>query len=471
MNEIAYDLLLDVAVKRKITILTLLLEADSPRALADIAKICDVSQKTLSRDAQDLIHLFPNLIIFEKSSLFLASQSDSNPLLSYIENELKNNILFSIVEDTFYARSESIEYLSEKFFIAESTLRKHLNVLKKVLKKFNLTLNLSPIEILGDEINIRYFYSRFFEQDPDFIRNNHPETLYTFLKSLTHAESLILNVDYHRLICWAAVIEQRIKQSKTVYLKPEILEKYSNTYTISAIRTALNKSVETPLYNQFSNSEIIFVFLISLDALGYDEKSNFFPEGFLSEMELFENVANQFFQDANLTYSLNFELKSIIKAFLINEKVLQDLSPLFQKNNSKFQELIEKKYPRTFSIWNTILENDNTFVYKKDLAASLTSLTEARMTRSRNILFVVSGNPAETTYYRYLANKYIPKTDKLFFISDQPIDEMLIGRLNIDIFISNFPLEYSNLNCMFFKFSRVPLEREWLALSKMLNKF
>ncbi|MBO0441229.1 helix-turn-helix domain-containing protein [Candidatus Enterococcus ikei] len=473
MNKIGYNLLIDASTKRKITVLNLLLESDLPLLMSELAQICKVSPKTLRRDAQSLVELFPESVVFENSSLFLNTAVDINPVLSYIEDEVKNNILFSIVEDTFYGRSETIDYLSEKFFIAESTLRKHLSILKEVLDEFDLTLSLSPIEILGDEINIRYFYFHFFEQVADFSHNSYPEQkqadLYALLRNLTHTYGLILNVDYHRLIRWLAVSEQRIKQNKLVYLKQEIHEKYAKNDVFLVLKNAINQTLNANIYSRINDAEIIFSFLISLDTIVYDEKSYFLPNSFLSEMESFEHLATEFFQYSNLSYSLNVELKAIIKAFLVNEQALQELSPLFQKNNSDFKLLMEKKYPKTIALWNDILKNHDDFLYKEDLAASLTSLTEAKVNRRSKVLFALSGTSAETTYYKYLAHKYVPKTAELSFIFNQPIDNNLIERLDIDICICNFPLPPSSLNCTFFKFSSVPLDREWDMLAKKLT--
>ncbi|MFD1901117.1 HTH domain-containing protein [Enterococcus termitis] len=112
MNEIGYQLLLDTSTKRKITILNLLLESDLPILISELAEACEVSQKTLRRDIQTLSKLFPDSMILENSSLILNISTDMNPILSYIEDEVKNNILFSIVEDTFTTEvRRSIIYL------------------------------------------------------------------------------------------------------------------------------------------------------------------------------------------------------------------------------------------------------------------------------------------------------------------------------------------------------------------------
>lgn len=473
MNEIGYKLLLDTSTKRKITILNLLLESELPILISELAEICEVSQKTLRRDIQALSKLFPDSLILENSSLILNISTDMNPILSYIEEEVKNNILFSIVEDTFYGRSETIDYLSEKFFIAESTLRKYLSVLKEVLEDFDLTLNLSPIEILGDEVNARYFYFHFFEQVAEYNQHSYLKSrhmdLYAILRSLLHNYGLILNVDYHRFVRWMTVSEQRIRQQKLVYLDAKILDKYRHSDTFIMLKAAAKKSLRPDSYNLITDSEIVFAFLISLDTIVYDEKSHFLPNSFLQATEDFEHLVTKFFQHSGLSYPLNVELKAIIKAFLVNEKALQELSPLFQKNDSKFKALMEKKYPKTIETWTTILKDNHDFLYKEDLAISLASLTEAKVNRSSKILFALSGTSAETAYYKYLAHKYVPKTAELAFVFNQPIDNNLIERLDIDVCICNFPLPSSDIGCTFFKFSSVPLDREWEILAKKLT--
>ncbi|MFD1901118.1 helix-turn-helix domain-containing protein [Enterococcus termitis] len=129
--------------------------------------------------------------------------------------------------------------------MAESTLRKYLSVLKDVLEDFDLTLNLSPLEILGDEVNIRYFYFHFFEQVAEYNQHSYLKSihmdLYAILRNLLHNYGLVLNVDYHRFVRWMTVSEQRIRQQKLVYLDAHILEEYRHRDTFLMLKTAAKK--------------------------------------------------------------------------------------------------------------------------------------------------------------------------------------------------------------------------------------
>lgn len=473
MNEIGYDLLTDASIKRKVTILNQLLESDIPLPFSKIAELCKVSQKTLRRDIQTLSEHFPDMILQENASVSLNPLQSREPIFEFIDEQIKSNMLFSIVENTFYGEYESIDYLAEKFFIAESTLRKHLSLLKKVLKPFHLTLNLSPVEILGNEVNIRYFYFHFFEHSLEYSGPIYPEAkqsdLYNVLRSFVHNNGLILNVDYHRLMRWFFIGEHRIRQKKLVYFEKDIIDKYIASNAVSIIKNALIKTLKKTTINYMNESEIIFSFLISLDAIVYDEKSHFLPNEFLTEMEKFENLATDFFKASNLTYALNVELKAIIKAFLVNQHMLKDLNSLFQRNKPRFNTIIRKKYPDTVTIWTNILKKHTTFDYIDDLATSLTALTEAKVNRSRKVLFALSGTSSETSYYKYLAQKYVPKTAEIIFIFNQPVDNELIERLDIDFCVYNFSLTVETLNCTLFKFSSVPLDIEWETLSSELG--
>ncbi|WP_170924750.1 helix-turn-helix domain-containing protein [Candidatus Enterococcus clewellii] len=473
MNEIGYDLLTDASIKRKVTILTHLLESEVPLPLSELADFCEVSLKTLRRDVQTLGDYFPDTIYQENAALSLNPLKSREPISKFIDEQIKGNMLFTIVEDTFYGECEPIEYLSEKFFVAESTLRKHLSLLKKVLKPFDLTLNLSPVEILGNEVNIRYFYFHFFEHSLEYSGSVYPEAkqsdLYNLLRSFLHKHGLVLNVNYHRLICWFFISEQRIRQKKLVYLDKSIIDKYASFHAVFTIRNALEKMSPPSVMFAVSESEIIFSFLLSLDTIVYDAKSHFLPNDFLIEMEKYENLVTDFFKVSNLTYALNVELKAIIKAFLVNEHALQGLTGLFHKNKPRFNSMIQKKYPDTYSIWIKILKKQTDFDYISDLAVSLTALTKAKVNRSRKVLFAFNGTSAETAYYKYQAQKYVPKTTETLFIFNQPIDNDLIERLDIDFCVCNFSLSVYDLSCKFFKFASVPSVVEWETLTNKLS--
>lgn len=81
---------------------------------------------------------------------------DENILIAYY---LQNSFLFKLLMDLLLGTFTTAENFSQKNFISVSTFYRSLPFLKKELKKMNIQLSLgSKEQLVGKEINIRYFY-------------------------------------------------------------------------------------------------------------------------------------------------------------------------------------------------------------------------------------------------------------------------------------------------------------------------
>ncbi len=75
---------------------------------------------------------------------------------------MQNEILFELLGNVFYGELEDVAELIDRFHISETSFRRYLRQIEPVLKEYGLKLSLTPIDLKGDEANIRKFFKDFY---------------------------------------------------------------------------------------------------------------------------------------------------------------------------------------------------------------------------------------------------------------------------------------------------------------------
>lgn len=448
MNELGYKLLVDKSVKRKVTILSLLLETDHPLGIDYLFSHFDLSKQTFQSDINFLLEKFPeNLeLVSYKGQPSLKKIESSITISNYINELIKNNPLFLIIKSTFNGTVESLNFYTELLFLSETTLRRHLKVLKKVLAEYHLHLNISPIEIIGPEENIRLFYFDYFRYTQDSeLTTVTPEQnyyVYSILKKLNHMDFL-LDLDYQRLLSWFIVFEKRVQQKKHVQFTQDMLLEYTNMNGFFQLKQALQQPIfKNSVLGSLNEHELVYVFLTRLDTVLYEPDYHFYTNDFINQLNAFNPIINEFFEVSQINHCLNFKLKTVVSAFLANISTLSNITPLFQKVAKKAIHLAEENHLEVLQNWYQILKNSNFFQFPYEVAASLTLLTISTINHNKHILFGLTGEPYLLPYFKNLIYKACPKNTEITFIFNQPINNVLLEKLDVDTCICNFdPVE------------------------------
>ncbi|MFD2387977.1 helix-turn-helix domain-containing protein [Enterococcus rivorum] len=162
MNDLGHRLLIDSGKKRQIDILSILMDSEVPVSLIHLSQKCQVTLKTIQKDAQVLVEMFPDQLFYENNYLSLKKNTDMLLLTKHIRSIVRNSPLFSILEAIFDGKYITTSGLLEEWYVSESTLRKYLAYLKDILNEYEIEMNTNPLYLIGNEVNIRYFYFHFF---------------------------------------------------------------------------------------------------------------------------------------------------------------------------------------------------------------------------------------------------------------------------------------------------------------------
>ncbi len=469
MNTLIYELLVDKGIKRRITILNNLAGNNLPVSVDYLADLTNTSKRTLLQDVSYFNEDNPfdmQITKNERNELILESE---NPMLvaKYVDYISKDSPLFTVIEACYSGNIKSIEEIADNLFVSVTTLKKHLAIFKKILKDFNLQLQLSPLEITGDESSIRYFYFQYFKYGNDHyslsIRKDQINDVHKVIDIINSDFGLFLNVDYNRLNIWLAIFEQRIKLRRYAYISENIMEKHRNSNSYITFKNAFSFSFNSnPYLKNLPESELIYAFITRLDAILYETKSVFFMDDYATNLLKYENCVNSFLRLNGLHTGIYNDLKITLQAYLSNTESLSDLTPYFEQINDELLAQVEKSHSSMHGDWYKVLmENKHTFVHTYEIAAKLTLITLSNLTIKKNILFSFTGEPAALIFYKSIALKITPSDMVAIFIFNEKINDHLIKKLSIDICIYNYILDEELTLCTSIRISNVPKINEW----------
>ncbi|WP_317913448.1 helix-turn-helix domain-containing protein [Carnobacterium maltaromaticum] len=479
MNDLTLKLLIDKSVKRKVHILSFLLESPTAVPIVELEILCGVSIKTLQQDIAYLIEMLPeNLrIVIRNKQNALENVGENIRIHEFVNYLVKNNPLFSVIEAIFEGKKQSVLRVAEELFITEATLRKHLVILKKVLTEYNLTLTTVPLEIIGSEIDIRFFYFHYFRHAHTKAQLEIPDELDNFFNEgliQTEKAKANLNLDYQQMIYWFTITNKRRAQKKYVSLDEGLILKYANNRGYLNFSNNVQKLFETntiKIIEELNDQEMLYSYILLFSVIFYDGDSGgyYFTDDFYRDLDAFDELVESYFVQSKLIFSLNMEFNVIVKAFLMNVTLLNDLSPMFQKVSSQLRRLAEEKYPETLINWLDLLKEKAQFTYPYDVAVSLTLLTAAKARSHKRVLFCFTGETTSLSYLKTRALRTVPNEMEVHFYFNHTLDDILLKKGDVDICVFNFqplhPLSFSQL----IQLSVLPSEAEWAELLLQLH--
>lgn len=118
---------------------------------------------------------------------------------------LENDFGFNLLEKTFFEKNLTITHLANENHTSESTIYRTINHLNQVLKsRYSIELSTNPLVMLGNEIDIRRFYSQYFISRYDhfsWIYDDEIEKVFdTFLLSILKVVDYPIDYGFYKSI-------------------------------------------------------------------------------------------------------------------------------------------------------------------------------------------------------------------------------------------------------------------------------
>ncbi|MEJ9260286.1 helix-turn-helix domain containing protein, partial [Bacillus thuringiensis] len=164
MDKFITHLIQDKSIIRQLQILETLIDSNEIKSSKDLSQILECTSRTIINDISQLKLALPENwdLISIQSKGYLLKRDFSNDFSELVIPYIMNSELYKILMGIFNQKYYSLEKWSQLLYLDKITLKKLLKNFRKTLEIFGLDLNFRTIKLVGQEINLRYFYIMFF---------------------------------------------------------------------------------------------------------------------------------------------------------------------------------------------------------------------------------------------------------------------------------------------------------------------
>lgn len=163
--------LLSQKEQRQLKILEYLFENPNWIYLDDLSKIIGYNARIIKSDIKELREVFPDFDIRHSTAGIMMVNVQNNGIERIYQYFLQTSDYFQILKAFFLLdRPFTYEHLSETLDISLPSLRKKVADINKTLDgTYRFKLKVTPISIIGDEKDIRFFFSQYFHEAYNFL--------------------------------------------------------------------------------------------------------------------------------------------------------------------------------------------------------------------------------------------------------------------------------------------------------------
>ena len=485
MRELQLKFITNTITERWMRILNVI-EQQNMFTIVGLSQQLVISKRTILKDVSELKKYFEDTAIFESntSGYFF---KETNRQLYHEKKEalLESEIWFEIVSDIFFGELVSIEELADRYSYSESTMLRAVSQINEALEEYQLSLSLKPVDLVGEEGNIRkFFFDFFYEGEPTPYTVYPPESIHQmFLDNLGErlgkyefGTGIMVNAFYY-----CVYISMVRNQQGHIIILPQSIKgiKISDTedfVLLSEIVPLIEENYGITLHPD----ELIWLFFVTVSQRTIDSVSHevtFFEQ--YNQWPEITAVVESYFEVFHIDVANDSVLPIFLTAFFLGRKINNEICPILNKllseENRTIQELYAIPYEKNKQF---ILRNQKSLAFSEayldDVVASLTMYTEILFSYygpKKTVLFLLEGNHLMVQLIKVQAIQLLSKQHNVLFIRLQELTEERLNVEHVDLIVTNYRpylLDYQ-LKKDYLLINRVPDKNDWLNILTSMN--
>lgn len=461
------------------------LEKSTVCSATELAKISHSTSRTIGKDVHHIRDYFQDAILLRSThhgyvliQLSVTAYEEKKAAL------LSNEPLFIILESIFFSELHALDEWSDKLYLSKKTLAKYLSNLQDQLTHFDLRLSKDPVNIIGNEADIRKFFCTLFYESKIT-----PHTVFPSLaahQAVNEMSHLFENESY-----------QNTSFSLYTYLLYITLERYLQGHTVvisKELHHALRHSVQLFHFQQInvvidkyydlklSENELIFLFVSIITQRKLSNVT--IEQKFCLSYNHWSHIGaltNDFAQ--LLALSPQHDKRSLIflESFFTTAKLKECMSVSANRNTEDINLFIQQIFPNEFLRYHEFLAHNTNYLaiyskaYLTDFCSNLVIYIETIRLRywrkKQHIAFIFEGNNNITQFIEALSDKYFDVHHRIFYPHSGEVNQSYLINNHIDLLVTNYPehmREFRDVtDCLLFK--SIPDAADWNRLIKQLN--
>lgn len=190
---------------RQLELLELLFEHKRWFHRSELAELLNCTERAVKDDLSHVKSAFPDLIFHSSTNGIRIINTDDSDIEMVYHHFFKHSTHFSILEFIFFNEGCQAESICKEFYISSSSLYRIISQINKVIKRqFQFEVSLTPVQIIGNERDIRYFFAQYFSEKYYFLEwpfeNFSSEPLSQLLELVYKETSFPMNLSTHRML-------------------------------------------------------------------------------------------------------------------------------------------------------------------------------------------------------------------------------------------------------------------------------
>ena len=484
MRELQISFITNAEIRRWMRILTII-EREHDFTIVALSERLTISQRTMVKDIQAIKSHFGETI--ELRSLHSGFHFDERDRVRYQEKKealLENEVLFEIIGTIFYGEPVALAELAHQYSYAESTLRRFLVRVEPIVAEYGLTLTLNPVNLVGDEANIRKFFFDFYyssEQTPFTIRP--PEGLHALILNELSGKlgtyelgtGTTVSAFYYHLYITMVRVNQNQFVSLPDWLKT-IDYQEKDFQLLYSLQARIHQEYE--IYLPKEEFSWVHLSVIAKRTIHRVDQERVFSQHF-NCWEGLEQVTSDYLADPFFAQWDTDTLRQFMTSFFVSRLINEALSPVLNKELEEVRVMVKQTYGQIHEIHSCFLQKHAqtlrfSAVTFEDVAVSFTLYMDMLFhyyQPVKQVLFLLEGDYLVVQSIRLQAQELLGKHYNLLFL---PLQELTQERLNdaqIDLIVTNYRpylLDYA-LETEYILMNSLPTAQDWTRVKHQLN--
>lgn len=476
---------MDKEFKLASQLLTLLDAEQRWFTLAEVEQSLHISDKTIRKLVEEISSQLPSTMTIEVSrgkGIFLQRDGRSTTVSEVIASMFRQTTFYQLMDVLFTNEDHcSMEELAEAMFMSTSSLKKLIMQLNNDdLKPYQLRISYSTPAVKGNELNIRYFYWKFYGDAYEFtgwpFTNSDFDVIHQLITTIENEKNIVYFINSKRKLSFlVAIVLERIKKEN--YVKMNDGHYLWEKGIFYGPVKKLAKTLEERFSMELPNNELFFLqALFSLSQYHYYEGSEMTPQ---KEIELYKNrEEDQMGQQllallAEAYPNLNRNERFILEVYEFLDKLLIDnaIPEWMMISKSNLTAYVHHECQQIYQDMETCLHKWQLIYpsvrYNDYHLTKLTLFVRSGLNYKSKSAFLVIGE--EFSIRHYIANLIKNEIGDQLIINTSILkgltDEM-VQQQQIDFVISNFPVDLKTVPVVII--STIPSKRDLDNIRKEL---
>lgn len=457
--------------------------------LKQLSELTNSSIRTVGKDIHQIRHYFGSTIAIISSNKGYTFEIKEKKEFRELRRQLvRKEPMFEIIESIFYSETLTLKEWSQKLFFDEVTLKRYLEKVTPIFKKYNIKIsNISkPIDFTGSEINIRKFFYDFYYNSDVTLQTIFPSVA---VQEITHnikSNRLFDEYSYtsfHSFNYILFIALERIKAGKKI--GNPFGEKWKILMDKQNLGLELTELIQKKYDLLLSDEETMYLYTIFItDRSIYDSiESN---RKFIKKFDIFhretEELTRKYMSDTAFPLGKKMEIILLYQTFFTTVFLKNAISKILNYNLPEVINYAKTEFPLLYQKVYLFLKNNlkECFLLNDEhlldsISSSLVFFTDSVVRQywksGKTIACIIEGPTTLIDSIRSKIFKLFEKDHNLYFPDALEISQKYWLSHNIDMILTNYQEISFDVgeDVEIYVTESIPTNLNWKELQKILN--